>query len=891
MERMLKKVGYGRGGGKGERERRGRGRGRSADRAISEDVLFRKLLRVLPTPACAEWVTVMEFTKRRFCGRKCDNELYRSNSFKFERFEGKEDSTAGALDLAPARKQVALCDDYSLPVDFVNKRRPLSLGSVPHWSFHNFHGASIEILENYSDPRDSKAYLEPGEEASGKVYTSPDKDYSHPYTDSSTPERAEGEDDGVYEHVGAPRLDTPTPRHTPYYYGDLHPPAPVPAPASPDGPMPPDEMSRQRNFYETAFDSRISKSDDDLDVDVVINKSILPGGKFPLPVGPGPSAAVPDRRKVILARQELVKRKPRSVHIRRDQSVDSLRSRDQSVDSLTRDLDRVELHEPPLPLRGFAPPTPPSSAPLPTKFPSSHSMASVHSAPNLPGARLKDARLPIKSVRCRIEDARVLEGRPRSFTSDGTGGDKEDVRYSRPKSLFCPEQNIAEIKSRPETRAESSTAFLTTAQVLEIKGRPRRVRVKYSSTESMATSSSGGSLESIRSSTSEGNRSTSSSESHRSSSLSSHSSDSAGSTGYHNPVTSAPLGARFFHQTKLHILSPISDKSSQEPGSETSENNKNNNSQRASPEENTLASTTPMAEQTVWAAENPTVQLQKPKRRTPQNKNLINLGIGQSSGDSETHQGSDSGISIESRCGVGGTLNQNVTVDLNDLPFDMPKLRRRRLLQQPVASVQDTSGSATSVDLRDLPFDMPKLRRRLRGTPPSTESSGVSQASSSHSVQEVAPRPTSGVARPSLTLDLELSTGQPRPLGLSLDLGTSQPAPDIEVDLPLERQGWYHGAITRLEAENVLRHHDEGSYLVRNSESSRLDYSLSLKSARGFMHMRIQQCRESGKFILGQFSNPFTSIPEMIRHYTVNRLPIRGAEHMCLRLPVIEQLL
>ncbi|KAG8286260.1 hypothetical protein J6590_063934 [Homalodisca vitripennis] len=108
MERMLKKVGYGRGGGKGERERRGRGRGRSADRAISEDVLFRKLLRVLPTPACAEWVTVMEFTKRRFCGRKCDNELYRSNSFKFERFEGKEDSTAGALDLAPARKQVGL---------------------------------------------------------------------------------------------------------------------------------------------------------------------------------------------------------------------------------------------------------------------------------------------------------------------------------------------------------------------------------------------------------------------------------------------------------------------------------------------------------------------------------------------------------------------------------------------------------------------------------------------------------------------------------------------------------------------------------------------------------------------------------------------------------------
>lgn len=563
--------------------------------------------------------------------------------------------------------------------------------------------------------------------------------------DCSSPERSTIEDDdGMYEHVGAASLETtesaPVSRPIPYYYSDLQ------QPASPDGPMPPsrgeleEDMSRQRNFYETAFDSRISKSDDDLDVDIVINKSLLPGGKVSTDPDCRPPIGTPDRRGVILARQELVKRRPRSIHIRRDQSVDSLRSRDQSVHSLTHDLDRVELHDPPLPLRGFAPPTPPSSAPLPTKFPSSHSMASVHSAPNLPGARLKDARLPVKSVRCRIEDARALEGRPRSFIGESSN-EKEEIRYNRPKSLFCTEKTIAEIKSRP-SNTESSTAFITTAQVLEIKGRPRRVRVKYSSTESMATSSSGGSLESIRSSTSEGNRSTSSSESHRSSSLSSHSSDSTGSTGFHNPVTSAPVSTRFFHQTKLHILSPISDKSSQEPGSETSENNKNNNSQRASPEENTLASTTPLAEQSVWTSDNPIVQLQKPKRRTPQNKNLINLGIGQCSGDSETHQGSDSGISIESRCGVVGTLNQNVSVDLNDLPFDMPKLRRRRLLQQPVPSVLDTSGSVTSVDLKDLPFDMPKLRRRLREVPSSTESSGLSQASSSHSVQEA---PTSGL--------------------------------------------------------------------------------------------------------------------------------------------------
>lgn len=46
-----------------------------------------------------------------------------------------------------------------------------------------------------------------------------------------------------------------------------------------------------------------------------------------------------------------------------------------------------------------------------------------------------------------------------------------------------------------------------------------------------------------------------------------------------------------------------------------------------------------------------------------------------------------------------------------------------------------TSGSATSVDLRDLPFDMPKLRRRMRLQPSNLEAS-ASQASSSQSVLE-----------------------------------------------------------------------------------------------------------------------------------------------------------
>ena len=69
------------------------------------------------------------------------------------------------------------------------------------------------------------------------------------------------------------------------------------------------------------------------------------------------------------------------------------------------------------------------------------------------------------------------------------------------------------------------------------------------------------------------------------------------------------------------------------------------------------------------------------------------------------------------------------------------------------------------------------------------------------------------------------------------------------------------------------------------------------------MHMRIQRSKEDANsgspngsnpgscFILGQFSKPFPSVPSMVRHYTLNRLPIRGAEHMSLVAPVCEQLL
>ncbi|XP_076880637.1 src homology 2 domain containing transforming protein D, b [Brachyhypopomus gauderio] len=112
----------------------------------------------------------------------------------------------------------------------------------------------------------------------------------------------------------------------------------------------------------------------------------------------------------------------------------------------------------------------------------------------------------------------------------------------------------------------------------------------------------------------------------------------------------------------------------------------------------------------------------------------------------------------------------------------------------------------------------------------------------------------------------------------------------VDPTLPLEKQVWYHGALSRSDAESLLTLCKECSYLVRSSESSYSEYSLSLRSCQGFMHMKFSQSKD-GKYILGQNSPPFSTIPEVIHYYTMHKLPIRGAEHLSLLFPVLVQTL
>lgn len=69
-----------------------------------------------------------------------------------------------------------------------------------------------------------------------------------------------------------------------------------------------------------------------------------------------------------------------------------------------------------------------------------------------------------------------------------------------------------------------------------------------------------------------------------------------------------------------------------------------------------------------------------------------------------------------------------------------------------------------------------------------------------------------------------------------------------------------------------------------NSLSS-LSLSLSPRSSQGFMHMKLSRTKEN-KYVLGQNSGLFDSVPEIIHFYSSRKLPIKGAEHMSLLYPV-----
>lgn len=440
--------------------------------------------------------------------------------------------------------------------------------------------------------------------------------------------------------------------------------------------LPEDEMSggRIRQIYETAFDCKIARSDDDLDdVDRLTNHSVM------LQADNGNGAEKSsnlDRSKSNKTRLEMKRMKTSKGQVAQENIS--------TLTSLSQNLERVQIDDSidnmnnanaatssQTPVHMYTP-SPPSTAPLPVKFPGKHDrdrffMNSIRSAPNLPASnpshlRFKDLRLPIEPIRHKRDTPIGSDGSIIGASHDPPTRSS----HNRPRSVVLESGRVLELRKSHHSRH-------------------RRGR-NYSSTESMATSSSGGSMESIKSSTSEGNRSTTSSESRQSTSLSSHSSDSG-----HN--VSLPLRAPVVLHSKLHILSPISDKSSQEPASETSEVNqsRHNSSQKPLPSNDDINSGDPSRPD----EDKPTIDnnFKQQKRKTFPNKTLMHL--------TEEIIGSDSGISLHSR--EDGKSTQSALHKFTTPILNIP-------VEKMVMNSQTSSGLPQ--DLHDLPFDMPKLRRR-----------------------------------------------------------------------------------------------------------------------------------------------------------------------------------
>lgn len=93
----------------------------------------------------------------------------------------------------------------------------------------------------------------------------------------------------------------------------------------------------------------------------------------------------------------------------------------------------------------------------------------------------------------------------------------------------------------------------------------------------------------------------------------------------------------------------------------------------------------------------------------------------------------------------------------------------------------------------------------------------------------------------------------------------------------LNRYDWYHGKISRNRAEYLLSSGINGSFLIRESESSPGQYSLSVRFDGRVYHYRVSHDADGSMYV--QEVSKFKSIPELITYH--NQEP--GGLITCLR--------
>uniref|UniRef100_A0A0N5CEU7 SH2 domain-containing protein n=1 Tax=Strongyloides papillosus TaxID=174720 RepID=A0A0N5CEU7_STREA len=94
-----------------------------------------------------------------------------------------------------------------------------------------------------------------------------------------------------------------------------------------------------------------------------------------------------------------------------------------------------------------------------------------------------------------------------------------------------------------------------------------------------------------------------------------------------------------------------------------------------------------------------------------------------------------------------------------------------------------------------------------------------------------------------------------------------------------------HNNVDRTLAEMMLQNKDTGYFLLRKRAEGNM--AMSLKGNSGILHIKLEQ--RSGKWILGE-GPTFSSISSVIKYYRNHELPIRGADHIILRNPILVQM-
>ncbi|XP_065197973.1 tyrosine-protein kinase ABL1-like isoform X2 [Sycon ciliatum] len=85
----------------------------------------------------------------------------------------------------------------------------------------------------------------------------------------------------------------------------------------------------------------------------------------------------------------------------------------------------------------------------------------------------------------------------------------------------------------------------------------------------------------------------------------------------------------------------------------------------------------------------------------------------------------------------------------------------------------------------------------------------------------------------------------------------------------LEKYSWYHGRISRNEAEYLLKSGINGSYLLRESESIPGQHSISLRYEGRVYHYRINNDQAAKTYYITQEAQFFT-LPELVQHHSTN---------------------